>query len=103
MAVRTARKIYNDLARFFGLREQDAFLAAIGNSSAKSANSTRQTSKDMFFQEIFGDGVEFMPDEEIYKLLNGYGKNAKIDVCVTPADEQGSCNCVPGFPGCSRA
>jgi len=90
MAVRTARKIYNDLARYFGLREQDAFLSAIENSTAKSASSARQTSKDMFFQEIFGDGVEFMPDAEIYKLLNSYGKNAKIDVCVTPADEQGS-------------
>jgi len=80
MATRDARQIYADLARYFGLRERDAFHSAISATPA-SGKVPPRSNKEQFFGEIFGDGVLFKSDADIFKLL----KDSKMtkDVCVT--------------------
>ena len=85
MVQKSARQAYHDLARYFGLRQRDAFLSAISPSPANSAGA-KPTSKDQFFSEMFGDSTTFKSDEEIFEILKSYG-NAKQDVCVTPAKD----------------
>ena len=84
MAMKEARAAYADLARYYGLREQDAFLSGISQTPAKNAASNKNSPKSNFYKEIFGDGHAFKPDSEIFELFKSYGKGATEDVCVTP-------------------
>lgn len=87
MALRTARQAYNDLAKYFGLREKDAFLSKISEPTTTSGGKpVKETSKDKFYNEIFGDGQEFKSDSELNKLLANY-VDVEKDVCVTPSKE----------------
>ena len=99
MALRSARQAYNDLAKYFGLREKDAFLSKISEPTATSGGKpAKETGKDMFYNEIFGDGQTFKSDSELNKLLTNYA-NVEKDVCVTPSkDGQGIPEAVLNIP-----
>jgi len=85
MPVKSARQAYQDLARYFGLRQRDAFLSAI-NPSPATGKAAQPTPKDLFFNEMFGDGTAFKSSNEIADILENY-KGVENDVCVTPGKE----------------
>jgi len=87
MAIRDARKIYNDLSRYFGLRSKDAYMSAIDSSPAKGSGGDSKviSSKAKFLNEIFGDGSTFKTDKQLSEWLTSYNENnVEKDVCVTP-------------------
>lgn len=83
MATRDARRIYNDLSRYFGLRLKDAYLSAITDAPAQGdGKSSDKSGKTLFLGEMFGDSSTFKTDAQLFEFLKSY-KNVGDDVCVT--------------------
>jgi hypothetical protein len=86
---RSARKVYNDLAKYFGLRARDAFLNPLAPSGVDASPASDAGSDSQFLEDIFAQ-------ENSYKtnavLKNKYGnddslpKKADEKYCVTSYD-----------------
>ena len=86
---RSARKVYNDLAKYFGLRARDAFLNPLAPSGVDASSTSNANSDSQFLEDIFAQ-------ENSYKtnavLKNKYGRagslpeNADEKYCVTSYD-----------------
>jgi len=82
---RNLRKIYADLAKYFGLRSKDAFLNPLQENKYTSASQRESTSRDLFLQEIYGEASKLYASRpELVKIAKGLNPN---DFCVTSYSE----------------
>jgi hypothetical protein len=79
---RDARKIYNSLSKYFGLRARDTFLNPLQPDRFDSA-ATNNTLKDRFLEEIFGQGTSYKTNAAIKSMFQQGGKDLQKDFCVT--------------------
>ena len=79
---RDARKIYNSLSKYFGLRARDTFLNPLQPDRFDSA-ATNNTLKDRFLEEIFGQGTSYKTNAAIKNMFQQGGKDLQKDFCVT--------------------
>ena len=80
-----ARRIYNSLAKYFGLRARDAFLDPLQPDNFKS-DAPSNTVKDVFLEEIFGQHLTYKTNEAIRSMFennNDKDDSLKKDFCVT--------------------
>jgi len=59
-----ARRAYNDLAKYFGLRARDAFLNAAAGDSGNNGNGEGENSKSKFLNAIFSQSTSGFADND---------------------------------------
>lgn len=81
----SVRKVYENLSKYFGLRARDQFLiTASGQANLTSGeSSTSLGGLNNFIGEIFGDGVSFQNDDDLFANLTSDATAQSNIVCVT--------------------
>ncbi len=87
MSTENARKVYNDMAKYFGLRARDAFLNPVKSSSEpKSGDGSSSPKPDpeaSFYEGIFGNGKTVPSISDLSKMLDSADASLSDRICVT--------------------
>lgn len=87
---RSARKVYNDLAKYFGLRARDAFLNPLAPSGVDASSTSNANSDSQFLEDIFAQENSYKTNA---KLKKDYGNDGNLSndadkkYCVTSYNE----------------
>jgi len=82
VAATDPRKVYNAMAKYFGLRARDSFLNPLVASNVEAdKDDKKEDAEGKLLNELFGNGTTFRKLEEIVKLTKGFEDNKKV--CVT--------------------